>query len=387
MKKKIGFVLYIGFVLFTIELVLRYLFPLPEVLNFNRSNYQLKELDPENTAFLRNQNAFWSSRLDTNVDFIHALNEYGFRDDSWKLKKDKNKRRILFIGDSFTEGVMANQSQTIPETFKKLGNSSFEVFNMGMVGVGWNTYIKLLSDAVPLFKPDEVMIFFYANDMPKGNFNSINSNFTPENICFWKPHLLNIHKEYQESRPTPFRFIKGNSGFLKSFPSKANPWTFNESNLSPHVSKRVKEVMKKGQFNYYRINWILKEEKGLKQSVSFLEPLRELHVFLKHYDCTLSIVYIPSRSQISNQYYSFEKECCLVKCPDSLSLMDSIYNTHQQIIKSSCRQLGVPFLDLTSFVRREDSSGDHLYWNFDDHFRGKTYELVGEKVYNWKKSK
>jgi hypothetical protein len=369
--------------LLIVEVLLRFLFPLPEIVNFNRSNYQEKALDPGNAQFIRNQDVFWSSYPDTIHQFIHHLNAYGFRDGPWQIEKKTGVKRVLFIGDSFTEGVMANQDETIPATYQKLAGNEVEVMNMGMLGVGWNHYIRLLSDAVPLFLPDEVFILFYANDMPKGEIQELHTPLIPEKLKVWMPHLLQIQREKTNSRSFPLRGMRNTSSFLKAVPSKANPWSFNQEKLKPHVANHVAKEMIAGTFNYYRMNWILKEKKWLKQNVDIHPSLVTLKTFLSNYGVKLNIVFIPSRAQVTNHYYSFEKEMCQVNCPDYVDLTTPEFQLHQNILKNACSQLNVPFYDLTTMVKSYEKQDIHMYWNYDDHFKGVSYQRVAQKLHDW----
>ncbi len=82
---------------------------------------------------------------------LPRYNGYGFRDSEWTVKKATGKRRCLFVGDSFVEGIMAEQDQTIPEYFKKASSEkNLEIINAGMLSVGMKQYLQFLADAVPI---------------------------------------------------------------------------------------------------------------------------------------------------------------------------------------------------------------------------------------------
>ena len=109
--------IYVIMILIIQEVVLRICFPIPEVSNFDRINYLELENGPGTYRHMRNQNWYWQSKPDTSYRFVHYLNQYGFRDSEWPVEKSTKKRRILFVGDSFLEGVMADQDQTICDGF------------------------------------------------------------------------------------------------------------------------------------------------------------------------------------------------------------------------------------------------------------------------------
>ncbi|MBL4708011.1 MAG: SGNH/GDSL hydrolase family protein [Flavobacteriales bacterium] len=283
-KNKIIFNLFytLGLLLF-IEIVLRICFPLPEFSNFNRINYQILDRKDDNSGYLRNIEMIWKSSLDTNYEFVHELNKYGYRDElDWEKKKKKGKKRILFVGDSFVEGMMSTADRTIPKGFEKAAQEEgveIEAFNCGMMGIGLNEYIKFIQDAVPIFKPDELIMVLYSNDAPFQREFNPQIPLKPSKRSIWKLRFLEILTHIKKEDPIPFVFAPEKRPFYKSVPDPGNPWTENTLSLQKEVSPKIAEAMKKGDFNYFRTNWILEEEKFLKSEVrvkSKLEYLKKI---------------------------------------------------------------------------------------------------------------
>jgi len=371
----------IGLAIFQ-ELVFRLCFPIPEVTNFNRILYQEMALTPEGTSFIRGGQLSWQSSPDTDAVFVHELNEYGFRDHSWKVEKQQGQKRVFVLGDSFVEGAMAEQNQTIPYAFSEAAGPDWEVFNCGMIGIGFNAYLRFLIDAVPIFKPDEVVLVLFANDMPLRE-EAISSNpLTPEYSSFFQPRLLAIQQEYDQGRTVPFRWQWGTASLLHPVPAASNPWTLNGPQLQQHVTPEIAEAMKQATFNYFRTNWILKEEQSLKQPKDLTKKLAFIRDYLKQHGTNLTVFYLPSRSQVTNYYYQFEQSYCLVNCPDKLDLTGPAYQIHRQSIAANCRSLQIPFSDLTPVILQQEANGNHLYWNYDDHMTGTSYLKLGKVVQN-----
>lgn len=368
------------------EVVLRMAFPLPELKNFNRINYQI--LDPigaDGPGYLRNINMTWSSSLDTSAAFVHDFNGYGYRDKEWKIKKKAGEKRIFFVGDSFVEGMMAPQDQRITESFVRAAatsGKSYDVFNCGMMGIGLNEYIKFLVDAVPIFKPDEVFLVLYANDIPFQRAYQPASALVPERYNRLRPRLTEVVDEMGSKAPIPFAWNKEIRPFHEPVPAPGNPWTYNSPQLSNQVSERIAREMRLGKFNFFRTNWILEEEKFLKATPDIADKLQYIRDFLAQQQAKLTVFYIPSRSQISDFYYQFERQACLVNCPDYLSLTGEGYQLHRRVLASESKRLNIPFYDLTDLVKAEEDKGNHLYWDYDDHMRGKGYELLGQAMFD-----
>ena len=101
-KKRLFFwLVYLLVILLFQEVLFRWLFPLPELRDFNRSNYMHPPRGVAEIAPLRYECHTFQSYPDTVYRFAHHLNGYGFRDKEWRVKKKKGKKRIVFIGDSF----------------------------------------------------------------------------------------------------------------------------------------------------------------------------------------------------------------------------------------------------------------------------------------------
>lgn len=381
----------LSFIIFLVlqELIFRLCFPLPEIKNFNRINYQiLDEIGEGGPGYLRNINMTWGSSLDTTAKFVHSFNTYGFRDKEWKEKKG-GKKRIIFLGDSFVEGMMSTQENRITESFlreaKKAGED-YDLFNAGMMGIGLNEYIKFLVDAVPVFRPDEVFLVLYSNDIPFQRPYEPPVVFSPDYFNPFRPRLLEVLDHFKSKSPIPFVLKKETRPFYQPVPDPSNPWTSRSNELAPNVTSRIANEMKSGNFNFFRMNWILEEEKFLRSSPDVSDKLRYIRDYLNSYDCQLTVFYIPTRSQVTDYYYEFEKQTCLIDCPDFLSLTYEPYHLHRRILKQELNNLQVPFYDLTPTVQKEEDKGNHLYWDYDDHMRGKGYNLLGKSMYElWKK--
>ena len=391
MSKKTGFkkplftLLYISFLLIGAEAILRFCFPMPQITNFNRINYQILAYQNNKANFIRNIKMLWRSSLDIDEDFIYTLNTYGYRDKEWDIEKDKDNERIMFVGDSFVEGMMAQDDHTIPIGFHEAAarqGQSVEAMNFGMMGIGLNEYIKLIVDAVPIFKPDHVCLVLFSNDIPFNRPYFPSNKIKPNMASFNTPRLLDLIKQSKKKDPIPFRWSTQSKRYWKPVPDRSNPWSFHHDSLIQHVQPHVADVMCKGDFNFFRTNWILEEERFLKAPTDLTEKLKMLNDYILQNGSSMSVYYIPSRNQVSTYYYQFEKEYCIKNCPDQMELTQPAYQVHRTMLSSNCSSLGIPFYDLTGLVKQEEDIGNHLYWHYDDHMRGEGYLMLGEAIFD-----
>lgn len=379
--------LYLGLVFLFQEVVLRICFPVPEIRNLDRSAY----ISPENSEhpFTRNTTRYWQSQPDTNAIFDHEMNQYGFRDHEWTIAKPEGKKRILFIGDSFVEGVMASQDETIPIGFQQaLGSETVDVMNGGILGKGLNAYMQAFSDLIPIYKPDVVFLCLYANDMGKVKPVVPQFYLEPGFFPWYEPRFYTVVQEAQMRGPLNPVWSNRREGYLPELDKESNPWRLNEAELAPHVSPRLASHMKAGTFNPFTKDGLAQLEHWLSLTPKLGEALPFFNYICQQNQAQPVVVYLPNRHQVSKAYLSYELETCRVNCPADMDLTKEEYQQHQQVIAQQCEQFGLTFLDMTSWVRDEEAKGRRLFWNYDEHMKGFAYLELGRAIANdWNQNK
>lgn len=105
-----------------------------------------------------------SAAVYTTVEFNYRadINELGLRNKEVKVEKEKGTYRILCFGDSWTFGWGVDVEYSWPmqmENYLKAnGYTNVEVINCGQGGQFTTTYQQFVSKAVPLLKPDLVLV-------------------------------------------------------------------------------------------------------------------------------------------------------------------------------------------------------------------------------------
>ena len=379
-KKIINLTIYIVLIFIFQESVFRLCFPIPEIENFDRVNYMKINMDGSSSLHNRNTSREWRSLADTQSVFIHKMNKYAFRDNEWLINKSPNKQRVLFIGDSFVEGIMAGQKETIPEAFKNgVNKNKFEVLNGGMVGCGLDSYMQLAADIVPIFKPDVLFLCIYANDLGKNDPIVPTHYLEPTYHNFYTPRLIELYQQAKTNGNIRFRWSPKSVPYINPTPNLQNPWTLNQDSLVNHVKPWIANEMKKANLNPFLTNSLAKEERYLKKPPLIGETLPFLQYTCNQHSTELVVIYIPSRNQVTNYYLQFERQYCL-SCPNTIDLTNPKYLIHQEYLKDQCTSFNLPFIDLTPVIRTEEGKGNHLYWNYDQHMKAKGYEFVGKYI-------
>jgi hypothetical protein len=100
-----------------------------------------------------------------NVGQSEYVNRDGFRSKEFS-EIDSGKKKILFIGDSFTWGFSAKPIKDHCFVDLVRNETNYEVINLGIPGTDPPQYAELAKKYIPLFKPDLVLVvFFMGNDL------------------------------------------------------------------------------------------------------------------------------------------------------------------------------------------------------------------------------
>ena len=387
-----AWLLYLGYVLVIFifqESVFRFVFPLPEISNFNRVNYSMlvrdqpgDKLQPlSNTAFS------WASDPD-GVEFVHHLNLYGFRDSNWSVD---GGQRVMFVGDSFVEGFMAADEETIPRGFELASarqGDPVEAMNLGTGASGMKDYLAVIGDAVPIFRPQTVVLVLYANDFSDNETGgrSLDSVTSPVYTNPYLPRLYHVMSRLVNKDSVATRWSKPPFQFLptaESTRSKLNDDAFAE-HARGFVSPEIFGAMQQGRFNPFVINEYTNYEAFLSRPTEMTGVIERIKHFVESHGSELLVVHIPYKSQVSDHYLEYVKQYDENKQPTSL--MADNYQIHANSLSAECERLDVPFLDLSLSLRQRETGGERMYWNYDEHMKGSSYLTVGDEIHSFWRS-
>lgn len=370
------------------EAIFRYVFPSPEFASFNRVHYGprprwVRGPLRENV----NSRYLYLSKPD-GAQSINSLNVYGFRDpEDWPVQKPLDRTRVMFIGDSFVEGLLTDDQHTIPAVFAKeaeRGSSRLEVMNLGVSGAGVEDYAAMLRDAVPVFKPDVVVIVFYENDFPNPATLPwlVQPHKTPHLTSWWTPRLVTLVQRALAGRVLARRRPGPISPVYFPVPDPGNPLSDPglRARTERFVDPSLLSQMVGGTLSPWLLDHLLHSEQSLRVPIEAREPLRELKQFVEKQGVKrLLLAYIPPAVQVSDHYVPFAERISQLKQPNSLQGPE--YRLHGPALARASTELGIPFIDLSEHLRDEEARGTRLYWDYDTHMRSGGYALVARDLW------
>ena len=103
--------------------------------------------------------SFWG-----NIEYVTCTNAYGFRDSCDKKKSEDNSFQIIFIGDSFTEGLGVEYDKSFVGLYDK--SSKYSVLNMAVSSYSPIIYLKKIKYFLDKgLKIDSVIVFLDISDI------------------------------------------------------------------------------------------------------------------------------------------------------------------------------------------------------------------------------
>ena len=122
------------------------------------SLYTIHDYYTNNAGILVADSAYWAA-------IGVQVNEDGFRSPGFN-KFDSTKKKVLFIGDSFTWGMSAKPIKDHCFTDLIRNETNNEVINLGIPAADPPQYLQLAKKYVPAIKPDIIFVmFFMGNDL------------------------------------------------------------------------------------------------------------------------------------------------------------------------------------------------------------------------------
>ena len=111
-----------------------------------------------------------------------SINSDGLRDREYPVERNKQKRRIIFLGDSLTFGWGVEEKDTFSTILEQRLNKEMptEIINFGTGNYNTTQEVNLFFEKGLKYNPDTVVVFYFINDaepLPKKSALSFLANF------------------------------------------------------------------------------------------------------------------------------------------------------------------------------------------------------------------
>ena len=212
----------------------------------------------KNTSF-KFSSKCWDSEVYYNNDGIRS---------SYEIKLEKDKKRVILLGDSMTENYQLSDGNDLASHLQKeLGKEKFEVINYGFSSTGIAEHVNLYKQKIKDLKPDFLIYFPDTTDISDNYFTRrrpnqkmykiINNNPVElkKNQDFWR----NYNSRYNKIKRKYGYYIKKYSSFYKLY------WAFSEE---LYVKRHNKAKKKKKAITINSVSY--KEQKMIYKYLAMI---------------------------------------------------------------------------------------------------------------------
>lgn len=332
----------------------------------------------------------------TEFRFSAAINGLGFRDREFAVERTANYR-IIAIGDSFTYGWGVQLEQSWPKVMEqKLRDKSLsvEVANLGAPGTGPGTYAAIAERAVPVLKPDLIIVaVLQGDDLVDSMSNALTTHET-------KTVLVGIMRAIrlviEQAYPTAASLARATNAIQKTHHIEMVTPTWKGQaqrildDLNPDQRRRygnldplIKHAFVSGELNPALIHSALHHPQYFLDTFDVVSPnvqrlidemskrFGQIKVVAERHHAKVLIVSVPFGIYVSRSSYEMWRRYGFV-LDDAMLSSDA----PDQAIRMAAEKAGLQFFAVTERFR--NARDLHFFFRLDGHFEASGHQFYAD---------
>lgn len=326
------------------------------------------------------------------------VNQFGFRDVSKLRKLPYAPIRIMTIGDSFTYGWGVEIDQSWPKILEKLLNEQglkVEVDNLGKPGAGPKEYAEIAEKAIPVLKPDLVIVgMLQGDDLAQAKLNQtespeLESESQPKTWRHFLAGLIRRIYPYSSSLITKKMSpvitserihqawrVQAEQTYLRFSPAQKVWFNF--------LDEEIKRLFFIGEFNpavihiaitnpdYFFELEDLESAKTREHIQAMADCLARIKMVADHYNAKMMVVSVPHRIYVSEPDFNTPKRFGF-----KLDEKMLISNSMDRAIEMACQKNNLKFFKFTVEFRQA-TKNSRLFFALDGHLNPLGHEFFAQ---------
>lgn len=237
------------------------------------SLYIIPDFTTNSEGILTANTAYWAQK----ETYVNSL---GYRNAEFN-KLDSAKKKILFIGDSFTWGLSAKPVSDSCFVDIIRNETNFEIINLGIPAADPVQYAALAKKYIPILQPDYLIIVFFAgNDILLHDRKIVPGEpfyfFTNAGAI-----LADIDGRHFKTPQAAYHYLVNEKFFIN------NPITLTEKVIAKSA------LATRLYFGWQRLKEKLEYEKAVKNSITTIRYLTKIEQLASAFQVPIKFVWIP----------------------------------------------------------------------------------------------
>ncbi|MBN1522474.1 MAG: SGNH/GDSL hydrolase family protein [Candidatus Aureabacteria bacterium] len=303
---------------------------------------------------------------------IVSQNSVGAHDVEHSYRKEREKKRILIIGDSFVEAHQVDLKETFFRKLEQFLNQEsereeYEVISLGMSGYGPEKEYHLLRNLGLKYHPDLVILFF----LDENDIRDVSKRLSGD-VRVWTEFQNRLSKIEEENRYSIL--FSRYSRFLQWMGTLLGKLTVRHIYL---VNKDIKgeETIPPDTFVFLKESspeW----EEAWQEAFFFLLCMDEI---CRANGARFSLVSVGTRFNI----YPDVMKAVFRQYPYMKEMSWDFFSTEKKV-KHFCREQGIPYFSVGKVMAEVNKKGrEEFFFDGDGHWNKEGHHLVAGEVARW----
>lgn len=353
---------------------------------------------------------FKEARKNIEFDYKFETNDQGLRYKNLPMTKGEGETRVFLLGDSFTEGLGVEASQTfvalLEQHFRNEPGYDMHFINGGMAGTGPFQYWRVFQNIGLKYDPDVVLVCLYANDISNMPDNlSRDDLYRRVDKQDRRGILKYLHQLFPRiytilskvRRELIYRSRTRVSDIVTSVSKKARKMGISEERIqhwNRALPDNLVDAANRGEFNasllsigllqprYYTDALDINTQIAEKKYNAIILVLNELLQKTSQERVKLAVLFIPTRFQYDPVAYQSTQPLIITGARFNKQWL-SRESEFQVRIARWAADNSVPFLDLTPVFRQAIRFNSPLNWRLDGHWNANGHAVASRAIANW----
>lgn len=306
-----------------------------------------------------------------------TINSLGLRGPERPYAKPPGVRRILYLGDSFTEAVQVSEQDGVTSRLETAlnarGGDRYEVLNAGVGGWGTGQQLVYLREEGYRYQPDLVVVMLYlGNDIFDNSYVLQGSPKNPHEPYF-------TFRNDGSFEPMEFRTRKPEeiSPIVATLRERTLLWNVFETGVLVKLEEgEDDEALRANRFNQnkmipHAVKSSDRQENAWRTTLTLLQRIRQLG---EERGFQTAVVIAPAAFQV----YDADWDALIQE--NKLKPDDWSADLPNGVLAANVGMVGAPMLDLLPALRTEAPSGPRLYFPYDKHWTGAGHAVAAREV-------
>ncbi len=340
-------------------------------------------------------------------EYDFSTNTFGLRYPEIPLNKPPGETRILLLGDSFTEGVGVQASETFGNNLEDRYSTELGVpvrfVNAGLGGFGPVEFWRVFRAAGLKLHPDAVLICIYANDLM-----DTDESLSHEDLYNRRPTRQGVDKLahsifprlymiVSEARRIGARELRQHRGFVATVTAIARENGIDEDAIQrwkENLPRELVEASDRKEFNRALLSMGLFNPQYWVEALEINTPraerkfqamsliLDEITSVARESELAIGLVYIPAPLQYDRSRHDSWNPW-IIGGAEVREEWVEVDSEIQKRLANWAQRNSIPFLDLTSELRAEVSRGRRLNFRLDGHWNPDGHLVAADAIAEW----